>query len=95
MWPVDERVQDCRKRYRLNTTAILATPWDNEAQGALAGHGINPCTLQQSQRQIQADEQARRLWCIHSAKKPFTTVAGERGAHIGTRWFPTAADQDE
>jgi hypothetical protein len=95
MWPVNEWVQDCRRRYRLDTAAILTTPWDDEPQDALAGHSINPCTLQQSQPQIQADEQARRRWCIHSARKPFSTVAGERGAHIGTRWFPTAADQDE
>jgi hypothetical protein len=99
MWPVDERVQDCRKRTRINLTSILATPWDNEPQSVLGSGKIDPCKLQQPQRQMQgqaaaAAAGAERTWCIHSARKPFSTVAGERTAHIGSRWFPTAADQD-
>lgn len=94
MWPVDERVKDCRKRMRLNMTSILATPWDSEPQSVMAGHKIDPCKLQRVQRQMQDAARAERTWCIHSARKPFSTVAGERTARIGSRWFPTAADQD-
>lgn len=90
MWPVDDKVKDCRRRTRLNMTSILATPWDNEPQSVLAGDKIDPCKLQQ----VQQAASAERTWCIHSARKPFSTIAGERTAHIGTRWFPTALDQD-
>lgn len=89
MWPVDDSVQDCRKRTRLNTTAILATPWDAYMH-AKPAQAINPCTLQQ-----QANAGSKRRWCIHSATKPFHTKPGTRGAPISNRWFPTPADQDE
>lgn len=89
MWPVDDSVQDCRKRTRLNTTAILATPWDAYMH-AKPAQAINPCTLQQ-----QANAGSKRRWCIHSATKPFHTKPGTRGASISNRWFPTPADQDE
>jgi hypothetical protein len=91
MWPVSEETANCKVRTQLNTTAIIATPWDDKVGPGMTDK-VTPCSYKRDMPCSSAQE--LRRWCVMYAVEPFYNSPKPRMAQIGDRWFPTAADQE-
>jgi hypothetical protein len=96
MWPVSESVTNCKKRHSINTTKLVATPWDVLVYPG-SRERVDPCAYRQSSSVDTGDKQALKglqRWCIHYATEPFLNTPEPRMVKIGERFFPTAIDQE-
>lgn len=96
MWPVSESVTNCKKRHSINTTELVATPWDASVHPG-SRQRVDPCAYRQRSDVDTGDEQALKglqRWCIHYATEPFLNMPEPRQVKIGGRLFPTAVDQE-
>lgn len=93
MWPVAETVTDCRKRTQINTTAMIATPWDTLVRPGVRAD-INPCQYRKQQDGYSDVKQVTQRFCIMYAVEPFYASPTPRTAQIEDRQFPTATDQE-
>jgi hypothetical protein len=91
MYPVPQNTKDCRARTGINTTEMLATPWDHLVQPGLQAK-IDPCRYRQ--KTTDDDEARQQRFCIMYATEPFDVSATPRQVAIEDRLFPTATDQE-
>jgi hypothetical protein len=97
MWPVSDSVTNCKKRHNINTTELVAMPWDASVYPGFRQR-VDPCAYRQSSDVNSGDEQSAlkglRRWCIIYASEPFLNTPEPRQVKIGERLFPTAIDQE-
>ena len=92
MYPVPQSTKDCRARMGINTTEMLATPWDDLVKPGLQVQ-INPCRYRQKPDDDDESQRQQRF-CIMYATEPFDVSTTPRQVAIEDRMFPTATDQE-